>query len=126
MSKKIENQTESEALWLNLFELHYTWYEGEHQSTILATAKEQNEIEKDFKEAVSSVKIDDEKEKDVDCLPTAYDKIVNILTQKGYTVCYFLTDPDYYVEKRGHVKGTQIGKYEIIHIIEKTERKRLR
>ena len=48
---------------LNLFELHYTWYEHEHQSTILATQKEQNKIEEDLKEAATSIEFDQIKEK---------------------------------------------------------------
>lgn len=126
MSKNTEEQMENEELWLNLFELHYTWYEGEHDSTILATKKEQNEIEKDLKEAVSSIKINREKENAVDCLPEAYRRIIEILRQKGYVVCYFLSDREYYVREGGLIKRTRFGKYKIEHLIEKREYKRLR
>ena len=126
MSEKTEGQMENEKLWLHLFELHYTWYEGEHNSTILATTKEQDEVEKDLKEAVSSIKIDREKENAVDCLPEAYRRIIDILRQKGYVVCYFLSDPEYYVREAGLIKRTKFGKYKVEHRIKKTEWKRLR
>ena len=119
MSKKTEDKI------LHLFKLQYMWYEGEYDSTIFATTKEKEEIEKDLKEAASSIKINRKKENAVDRLPEAYKRIIDILRQKGYVVCYFLSDPNYYVYKRGLVKGTKIGKYEIIHLIEKTERKKL-
>ena len=109
---------------LNLFKLQYSWYEGEFDSTILATTKEQKEIENDLKEAVGSVKIDAKKEKAVDCLPEAYERIVNILTQKGYVVCYFLIDPDYYVRDSEKEKDN-CSVYEIKHRKEKTEWKQI-
>ena len=126
MSKKTEDKTENEELWLNLFKLQYTWYDGEHQSTILATKKEQNEIEEDLKEAASSIRIDRKKEKAVDCLPEAYRRIIDILRQKGYVVCYFLSDPDYYVREAEIIKRTKSRKYRIEHLMEKSEWKRLR
>ena len=124
MSKKTEDQMENERL--RLFNLQYTWHEGEYQSTILATTKEQNDIEKDLKEDASSVKIDRKKENVVDCLPEAYRRIIDILKQKGYIECSFFLDPDYYVEEAGLIKRTKFGKYRIEHLIEKSERKRLR
>ncbi len=124
MSEKTEEQTENEKLWLNLFELHYTWYEGEHNSTILATTKEQDEVEKDLKEAVNSVKINRKEENLSDCVPEAWD--INILKQKDYAVCCFLLHPDYYVEEAGIIKGTKPRKYKILNLIKKAEWKRLR
>ena len=124
MSKKTEDQMEDKRL--RLFNLQYTWHEGEHQSTILATTKEQNEIEKDLKEAASSVKIDRKKENAVDCLPEAYRRIIDILKQKGHIECSFFLDPDYYVEEAGLIKRTKFGKYRVEHLIEKSERKILR
>lgn len=126
MSKKTEDQTENKESWLNLFKLQYSWHEGEFQSCILATTKEQKQIEKDLKEAASSVKIDEKKEKDVDCLPTAYDKIVNILTRKGYTVCYFIKDPVYSVKGAELIKEDKPRVYEIEQRKEKIEWKKLR
>ena len=123
MSKKIEDQTENEESWLNLFELHYTWYEGEHQITILATTKEQDEIEKDLKEAASSIKIEGNLH---DCLPEAYRQIIGILRQKGYIVCFFISDQNYYVREAEIIKKTKSRKYKIEHLIEKSEWKRLR
>ena len=124
MSKKTEEQIENSTL--HLFELHYRWYEGEHESTILATPKEQDEVEKDLKEAVSSLKIDREKENAVDCLPEAYRRIISILEQKGYVVCYFLSNREYYVREGEFIKKIKLRKYRIEHLIEKTEWKRLR
>ena len=124
MSKKTEGQMEDKIL--HLFKLQYSWHEGEYDSTILATTKEQKEIEEDLKEAASSVKIDEKKEKDVDCLPTAYDKIVNILTRKGYTVCYFIKDPVYSVKGAELIKEDKPRVYEIEQRKEKIEWKKLR
>ena len=124
MNKETKEQTEDKIL--HLFKLHYTYYEGEHQSTILATTKEQNEIEKDLKEAVNSVKINRKEENLSDCVPEAWERVINILKQKGYVVCYFLLHPDYYVEEAGIIKGTKPRKYKILNLIEKTEWKRLR
>ena len=111
---------------LNLFELHYTWYDHEHQSTILATPKEQNKIEEDLKEAASSIEFDEIKEKAAVYLDDAYRRIIGILKQKGYIVCNFLLHPEYHVDEIGIVRNTKFLKYGIIHMIEKTERKRLR
>ena len=80
---------------LNLFKLQYSWYEGEFQSCIFATNKDKKEIEKDLKESVDSVEIDEKKEKDVDCLPTAYARVIETLEKKGYSPCYFIEDPVY-------------------------------
>ena len=124
MSEKTEEQMENSTL--HLFELHYRWYEGEHESTILATPKEQDEVEKDLKEAVSSLKIDREKENAVDCLPEAYRRIISTLEQKGYVVCYFLSNREYYVREGEFIKKIKLRKYRIEHLIEKTEWKRLR
>ena len=121
MSEKTEDQMEDKRL--RLFNLQYTWYEGEHDSTVLATTKEQNEIEKDLKEAASSIKIEENLR---DCLPEAYRRIISILRQKGYIECSFFLDPDYYVEEMGIIRKTKFGKYGIKHLIEKSERKRLR
>ena len=123
MSRKTEEQTENEESWLNLFELHYTWYEGEHDSTILATPKEQDEIEKDLKEAASSIKIEENLR---DCPPEAYKRIIDILRQKGYVVCYFLSNREYYVREGEIIKRTKFRKYKIEHLIEKSEWKKLR
>ena len=112
---------------LHLFKLQYSWYEGEFQSTILATAKEKEEIEQDLKEIASSIRIDRKKEEGAhDCLPEAYRRIVNFLEQKGYTVCYFLSDPEYYVEEIGFLKSVKLYKYGIINEVQKIERKRLK
>ena len=124
MSEKTEEQMEDKIL--HLFELHYTWYEGEHDSTILATTKEQDEVEKDLKEAAKSIRIDEKKEKAVDCKPEAYRRIIDILRQKGYTVCYFLSNREYYVREGEIIKRTKCRKYKIDHLIEKREWKRLR
>ncbi|MBI3026612.1 hypothetical protein HYY70_00725 [Candidatus Woesearchaeota archaeon] len=80
---------------LHLFKLQYSWYEGEFDSTILATTKEKEEIEHDLREIANSIIIDRKKEDAVDCKPVAYQGIISILEQKGYTVCYFLSDPEY-------------------------------
>ena len=112
---------------LHLFKLQYSWYEGEFQSTILATAKEKEEIEQDLKEIASSIRIDRKKEEGAhDCLPEAYRRIVNFLEQKGYTVCYFLSDPEYYVEEIGFLKSVKLYKYGIMNEVQKIERKRLK
>ena len=111
---------------LNLFELHYTWYEHEHQSTVLATPKEQNKIEEDLKEAANSIEFDQIKEKKVVYKDDAYRRIIDILRQKGYIVCNFLLHPEYHVDEIGIVRGTKFLKYGIIHLTEKTERRRLR
>ena len=124
MSEKTEEQMEDKIL--HLFELHYTWYEGEHDSTILATTKEQDEVEKDLKEAAKSIRIDEKKEKAVDCKPEAYRRIIDILRQKGYTVCYFLSNREYYVREGEIIKRTKFRKYKIEHLIEKSEWKKLR
>ena len=121
MSKKTEEQIENSTL--HLFELHYRWYEGEHESTILATPKEQDEVEKDLKEAVNSVKIEEHLH---DCLPEAYRRIIDILRQKGYAVCYFLSNREYYVREAGLIRRNKPRKYKIEHLIEKSEWKRLR
>ena len=123
MSEKMEEQTENEKSWLNLFELHYRWYEGEHESIILATTKQQDEIEKDLKEAASSIKI---KKNLHDCLPEAYRQIIGILRQKGYVVCFFISDQNYYVREAEIIKKTKSRKYRIEHLMEKSEWKRLR
>ena len=120
MSKKTE---EMEDKRLRLFNLHYRWYEGEHESTILATTKEQNEIEKDLKEAASSIKIEENLR---DCLPEAYRRIINVLKQKGYLECSFFLDPEYYVKEAEIIKRTKSRKYRIEHLMEKSEWKRLR
>ena len=120
MSKKTEKQIKNKRL--HLFNLQYTWYEGEHQSTILATTKEQDEIEKDLKEVASSIKIERYLS---DCLPEAYIRIIDILMQKGYIECSFFLDPDYYA-KDELVKKTKSHKYRIENLIEKKEWKRLR
>ena len=39
---------------LHLFKLEYSWYEGEFQSTILATTREKEEIEQDIREIANS------------------------------------------------------------------------
>ena len=124
MSEKTEEQMEEKRL--HLFKLHYTYYESEHQITILATTKEQNEIEKDLKEAVNAVKINRKEENLSDCVPEAWERVINILKQKDYAVCSFLFDPDYYVEEAGIIKGTKPRKYKILNLIKKTEWKRLR
>ncbi|MBI2558509.1 hypothetical protein HYW20_04255 [Candidatus Woesearchaeota archaeon] len=111
---------------LNLFELHYTWYEHEHQSTILATPKEQDKIEEDLKEAATSIEFDEIKEKEAVYKDDAYRRIINILRQKGYIVCNFIFDPEYHVDEIGIVRNTKYLKYGIIHRIKKTECKRLR
>lgn len=120
MTEETEEQMEDKIF--HLFELHYTWYEGEHDITILATTKEQDEVEKDLKEAVSSIKI----ENSHDCLPEAYRRIIEILRRKGYVVCYFLSNREYYVREGLIIKKTKCRKYKIEHLIEKTEWKRLR
>ena len=111
---------------LHLFKLQYSWYEGEFQSTILATAKEKEEIEHDLKEIGNSIRIDRKKEDTVDCKPEAYRRIISILEQKGYIVCYFLSDPEYYVDEVCYIKNIRQHKYGIIHLTKKTEWKRLR
>ena len=96
--EKLEKESEmpeTEQKPLNLFKLQYSWFEGEFQSCIFATKKDKSEVEKDLKEAVSSVKIDWEDEKDVDCLPTAYERVIETLENKGYSPCYFIEDPVY-------------------------------
>ncbi len=103
---------------LNLFKLEYRWYEGEFESIILTTTKEEKEIEKDLKEITRNVKIDDEKE--VDCLPTAYRKIITELEKRGYSICYFITNPVYSVEDEQFMKGKKsVNKYRIHHKEEK-------
>ena len=112
---------------LHLFKLQYSWYEGEFGSTILATTKENEEIEQDLREIANSIRINRKKEEGAhDCLPEAYRRIVNFLEQKGYTVCYFLSDPEYYVDDVGFIKNIRLHKYGIMHLKEKTEWKRLR
>ena len=109
---------------LYLFELEYRWVEGEHYSCILATTKEQKEIEKDLREAVNSIKIG---KKEIDCLPTAFDKILGFLMRKGYIKCYFVQDPLYKVEENCIKKGKKIiDVYEVCQRKEKTEWKRLK
>ena len=55
---------------LHLFKLQYRWYEGEFDSTILATTKEKEEVEQDLREITSSIRIDRKKEEGAhDCLP---------------------------------------------------------
>ena len=87
----------------NLFELHYTWYENEHESTILATPKEQDKIEEDLKEAAGSIEFDQIKEKAAVYLDDAYRRIIGILKQKGYIVCKFVFDHEYHVDEIGIV-----------------------
>ena len=112
---------------LHLFKLQYSWYEGEFQSTILATTKEKEEVEQDLREITSSIRIDRKKEEGAhDCLPEAYRRIVNFLEQKGYMVCYFLSDPEYYVEEIGFLKSVKLYKYGIMNEVQKIERKRLK
>ena len=112
---------------LHLFKLQYSWYEGEFGSTILATTKEKEEIEQDIREIASSIRIDRKKEECAhDCLPEAYRRIVNFLEQKGYTVCYFLSDPEYYVEYIRFLKSIKLYKYGIMNKFQKTEWKRLK
>jgi len=120
---RIKGQMENERL--NLFELHYTWYEHEHQSTILATPKEQNKIEEDLKEAATSIEFDQIKEKEAIYKDEAYRRIIDILKQKGYIVCKFIFDHEYHVDEIGIVGNTKYLKYGIIHFIEKSERKLL-
>ena len=104
---------------LNLFELEYNWFDGEHSSYILATTKEQHEIEKDLKEIAESVKIDEIDEigspSVIDCLPTAYDRIIDALVEKGYIICTFVDDPLYKVELRDNKTDKQCAVYEIKH-----------
>jgi hypothetical protein len=111
---------------LHLFKLQYRWYEGEFGSTILATAKEKEEIEQDLREIANSIRIDRKKEDAVDCKPEAYRRIISILEQKGYIVCYFLSDPEYYVDEVGYIKNARLHRYGIRHLTKKTEWKRLR
>ena len=111
---------------LHLFKLQYSWYEGEFGSTILATTKEEEEIEHDLKEIANSIRIDRKKEDAVDCKPEAYRRIISILEQKGYIVCYFLSDPEYYVDEVCYIKNIRQHKYGIIHLTKKTEWKRLK
>ena len=119
----MKSQMESERL--NLFELHYTWYEHEHQSTILATPKEQDKIEEDLKEAAGSIEFEQIKEREAVYLDDAYRRIIGILKQKGYIECRFVFDHEYHVDEIGHVGDTKYLKYGIIHFIEKSERKLL-
>ncbi|MEK6828315.1 MAG: hypothetical protein AABX78_03110 [Nanoarchaeota archaeon] len=111
---------------LHLFKLEYSWYEGEFQSTILATTREKEEIEQDIREIANSIRIDRKKEDAFDCKPEAYRRIVNALVQKGYVVCYFLSDPEYYVDEVGYIKNARLHKYGIIHLTKKIEWKRLK
>ena len=111
---------------LHLFKLQYSWYDGEFQSTILATTREKEEIEQDIREIARSLNRDGKKENLVDYKPNAYRRILNVLEQKGYMVCYFLSDPEYYVEEVGYIKNARLHKYGIIHLKEKTEWKRLK
>ncbi|MEK6869095.1 MAG: hypothetical protein AABX74_02615 [Nanoarchaeota archaeon] len=123
MTEKTEEQTKDKIL--HIFRLQYTWYEGEHDSTILATTKEKEEIEKDLKDAASLIETDVKREKEAVYKPDAYQRIIEILKQKGYIVCYFLIDQEYYVEEIGTVENTKFLKYGIIHKIKKTEDKML-
>ena len=98
---------------LNLFKLQYSWYEGEFQSCIFATNKDKKEIEKDLKEDVSSVKIDWDDDKEVDCLPTAYEKVIETLEKKGYAPCYFIEDPIYVVRDWEKKRNKKFNMYTI-------------
>lgn len=111
---------------LHLFKLEYSWYEGEHQSTILAAAKEQEEIEQDIRDAANSLKTYQIEEKVRIYKSDAYQKIISILEQKGYMVCYFLSDPEYYVDDVGFIDNIKIQKFGIIHRTKKIEWKRLK
>lgn len=111
---------------LYLFKLEYSWYEGEHQSTILAIAKEKEEIEKDLQEIANSINSDGKKENVIEYKPHAYREIVSILEQKGYMVCYFLSDPEYEVEETRFLKRIGAYKYMVLNKVEKVEWKRLK
>ena len=124
MSEETEEKMEDKRL--RLFNLQYTWYEGEHESTILATTKEKEEMKKDLKDVANSIEIDEKKEKAAIYKSDAYQRIIKTLKQKGYIECSFFLDPDYYVDEIGIVRKTKFLKYGIIHHKEKVEWKRLR
>ena len=108
---------------VNLYKIEYSWYEDEHEETLLAKNVERKEFEKDLIEARNFAKslIGKEIKEDnylgkgyaVECLPEFYDQIIWFLTEKkGYIECYFDKDITYDVGDFGAGKNIQLEKRE--------------
>lgn len=98
---------------MNMFEVGYTWYEDDHDETLLAKDVEREQFERDLKEAVEFAKSLLNKEVKfgedylgrgyaVSCLPEYYEQVIWYLTTKlGYVVVeyddanFYLIDDDY-------------------------------
>lgn len=85
---------------INIFQVEYSWHEGEHQEILLGKPVEREEFEndllkaKEFAESLMGIEIQDQdylgKGYHVDCLPEYYEQIIWFLTEKlGYTCCDF-------------------------------------
>ena len=77
----------------NIFRIEYSWYEGEHDETLVGNYVERNEFEKDlikakeFAESLMGIEIKNfedylGKGYSVECLPQFYNQIIWFLTNK--------------------------------------------
>ena len=107
----------------NLFNLEYSWHEGEHGEILLGKNAETKEFEKDLREAKKFAKglIGNKIEKgnylgkgySAECLPEYYKQIVWFLTKKkGYTECNLDKGISYQVDDFGrkNIKLTRLEK----------------
>jgi hypothetical protein len=94
---------------LNIFEIAYRWYEGEHEETLLGKNVSEEEFEKDlteaknFAEGLIGIEIEEGsylgKGYKVDCLPEYYEQILWFLTEKkGYVSCNRDENVTYFVD----------------------------
>ncbi len=93
----------------NIFKVEYSWYEGEHEETLLGKEVERDEFERDiikakkFAESLLGKVIEKGeylgKGYRVNCLPEYYAQIVWFLTERlGYIICYSDEEIDYSVD----------------------------
>ena len=91
---------------MNIFKVEYSWYEGEHEETLLGKNVEREEFEKDlikskeFAEKLIGKEIREGeylgKGYSVECLPQYYRQVIWFLTEKlGYVELYFDEDISY-------------------------------
>lgn len=83
---------------MNIFKVEYSWYEDEHEETLLGKDVEREEFEKDivkakkFAESLIGKEIKHGKYLgkgyNVQCLPEYYEQIIWFLTERlGYIIC---------------------------------------
>jgi hypothetical protein len=91
---------------MNIFRLHYYWYEGEHDYVLLGKTVERAQFEKDLltakdfaKSLLGKKSTELGKGYSVECLPAYYKQIIWYLTEKlEYTQCEMNTYTDYIVD----------------------------